>query len=189
MAKAGFVLFSAALLAIAADTAIAEVRGCPAGTALQGIDFSARKVICTPVVGAGALKVVDAQGAEVGLFTGSQSLARLVGNEWISLPFNANGFVGAASLQNLFEAADCSGRSYIGDPGPVVPRSGPLLIQGSYLTVYLPTSPLIRTIRSYGDLTAAGVVNCTSLEPTDINVTLPDVRTIPAFASPFRVAQ
>lgn len=188
MFRQGLVL---AILTTAVHTADAQVKGCPTGTAVQGIDFGTKKLVCTPVGGAGALKVVDARGVEVGIYAGT--LLRLIGNEWISLAFFDFGFQDQQFTAN-FESADCSGPFYLnGGPGPI-PRSGATVLRGSYVTVYVPSTFTRRTIRSFGNFGSAGVPECIPAgdPPGSGNVAdVADVEifTIPAFTPPFRIAQ
>jgi hypothetical protein len=49
------VIPSLVVLSLAAASAYAQVRGCPAGQAIQGVDFLARTLVCIPVVAPSAL--------------------------------------------------------------------------------------------------------------------------------------
>src|SRR5438552_561227 len=123
--------FGAVVLTLAAGTTSAQVKGCPAGTAIQGIDFSTRRLVCVPV--SGALKVMDAANQQVGLLLGGDLLVRNVGNEWFSLSFTKLGLLTGGFVNYYYESEDCTGQPYLLDFGEL-PRSATPIINGTYVT-------------------------------------------------------
>jgi hypothetical protein len=190
MFRHALMFFGAVVLTLAAETTTAQIKGCPAGTAIQGIDFTTRKLVCVPV-GVGALKVIDSANQEVGLLLDSGTLIRLLDNEWIVINFSRNGFFDTV-FTVYFETVDCTGQMYFPDFfGPTLPRPVITVLRGSFATLYYPAPGTFveRTIRSFGNFGATGISECVLVSEFKASVGLPQTSTISAFTPPFRVEQ
>lgn len=167
------------------------LKACPAGTAVQGVDFYRQKLLCVPVSGGSdALKVMDATNQEVGMFVGFGTLARLVNNEWTQLTFDQNGFLGNA-FAVYYESADCTGPAYIPDfSGAVTPKVVGFTVSGTSVTIYspVPGSFADRTVQSFQNVTSAGFDLCQPMAASVQTVAVPQTTTI-SNNPPFRISQ
>ena len=188
------VIAAIALLALGIQGAHANGEiGCPSGTAVQGVDFVKRKLVCVPVNGggSGALKVMDANDQEVGAYTGSSTLARLVNNEWTQLFFDQNGFSGGSPFAVYYESADCTGPAYIPDfSNGIIPKMVGYTISGTSATIYspVPGSFADRTVQSFQNLSSVGFDLCQPMQASVQFVGVPQTTTI-SNNSPFRISQ
>ncbi len=168
-----------------------EVRGCPSGTAVQGVDFLRHKLVCVPVGGASdALKVMDATNQEVGMFVGSGFLARLVNNEWTQLQFDENGFIGNG-FAVYYQSVDCTGPAYIPDFSlTFIPRFAGVTVNDTSATIYspVPGSLADRTVLAFQNVSSAGFDVCTPTDGSVQHVAVPQTTTI-GNNKPFRISQ
>jgi hypothetical protein len=172
MLKRALMVFGLAALALAAETTSAQVttsahvKGCPAGTAIQGIDFSTRRLICVPVAGdAAAFKVMDSANQQLGFLLDSNILIRLVDNEWTAFFFQQDGF-GPQGFGYLWESTDCTGQAYIQDFGGM-PRNAVPIVSGGFVTLYYGARETFvqRTIRSFKNFSSdTGFTDCVQTE-------------------------
>jgi hypothetical protein len=168
-----------------------ELRSCPSGTAVQGVDFIKRQFVCIPVGGgSGALKVMDANNAQVGVFIGFGVLARLVNGEWMQLTFDRNG-LNSGGLGFYYESNDCTGPAYLPDFSPdSIPRFAAFTVNGTSATIYspVPGTHTEKTIQSTQNLFSAGFDACQLTDGSVQPVAVPQATTISNNA-PFRIEQ
>lgn len=182
-----------ALSALGIQSASAHhlLKACPTGTAVQGVDFYRQKLLCVPVGGGSdALKVMDANNQEAGMFVGFGVLARLVNNEWTQLTFDQNGFNGNA-FAFYYESADCTGPAYIPDfSGAAIPKVVGITVSGTSATLYspVPGSFADKTVQSFQNVSSAGVDLCQPMGASVQTVGVPQTTTI-SNNPPFRISQ
>ena len=189
--KAVIAAIALTALGIQAAHANGEI-GCPDGTAVQGVDFVKRKLVCVPVGsgGSGALKVMDANNEQAGVFIGFGFLARLVNNEWTLLTFDSNGFMGGA-FAVYYESNDCTGPAYIPDfSGTAIPKVVGSTVNGAFVTIYSPAPGTFadRTVQSFQNLSSAGFDACQSMAASVQTLGVPQTTTI-SNNPPFRISQ
>ena len=114
--------FTALLFAIAVSPFPSVSAGppqasCPAGQAIQSVDFAKHTVTCVPLPQSDALRVVDNDGQLVGMLldaSPAQTMARQFGNRWYRFQANGEGFVDTPGDTVLvYESTDCTGTGYV----------------------------------------------------------------------------
>jgi len=189
--KVGFAVIALMALGIQHASAHHLVKSCPAGTAIQGVDFYRQKLLCVPVGGGSdALKVMDATNQEAGVFIGFGFLARLVNNEWTQLTFDSNGFNGGA-FAVYYESADCTGPFFVPDFSlATIPKVVGYTVNGTSVTIYSPTPGTLadRTVQSFQNLSSAGFDVCQPMAASVQTVGVPQTTTI-SNNPPFRISQ
>ncbi len=137
------------------------------------------------------LRVVDANGVEVGLLASPNKAARVEGNVWIGLPAKAAGFdfTAATSVQRFYQSADCSGDAYLAVDMNNMLRTGSVVDENGVRTFWYAGLPEVD--RSTIHSVAVGQ-NCS------VNITVPTYMPlfgmaatvdVTAFVAPFRVVQ
>ena len=114
---------------------------CPAGQAVQSVDFDKRTLSCVPLPSGSqwsAVRVVDNSGQLVGMLMDHGVLVRQFGNEWHSIHANSAGFSGDVVLF-WYQSSDCTGTAYIAFDQAQVPHSVAQLGTGASATFYVPT--------------------------------------------------
>ena len=194
--KVGIAVIALMALGIQHASAHHLLKSCPAGTAIQGVDFYRQKLLCVPVGGGSdALKVMDATNQEAGVFIGFGFLARLVNNEWTQLGFDSNGFNGGG-FALYYASANCDAdaqapQPYIPDySGAVIPKPLGYTVNGTSVTIYSPTPGTLadRTVQSFQNLTSAGFDLCQPMAPSVQTLGVPQTTTI-SNNPPFRISQ
>ena len=101
--------------------------------------------------GSGALRVVDANGIDVGVLASSSSVIREIEGAFVLIPMNAAGFPGCSTtvgncMMYLFEKDTCAGTQYL-------PAENDNLVGDAYVvddTIVYPVGPAAtQSIRSY----------------------------------------
>ena len=189
--KVGIAVIALMALGIQHASAHHLVKGCPSGTVVQGVDFYRHQLVCVPAGGGSdALKVMDANNQEVGVFIGFGFLARLVNNEWTQLTFDSNGFNGGG-FAVYYESSDCTGPAYIPDfSGSSIPKTVGYTVNGTSVTIYspVPGSFADRTVQSFQNLTSAGFDLCQPMAGSVQTVGVPQTTTI-SNNPPFHISQ
>ena len=169
----------------------AQVKGCPAGTAVQGVDFTSKKILCGSVAGSEGFKVMDANNRHVGFLVDAGNLARLIDNEWTLLPYTRGGFSPSGGWL-YFESTDCTGPRYLPpDIERYLPRRVITQLNGAYLTLYYPANATAteRTVRSQLGVPADGTI-VSQCVPPDTQFTaqmaIPQTTTL-SNSPPFRI--
>jgi len=181
-------LFTAMIFAAVSFTSVSAAppttppatASCPAGQAVQGIDFSKRTVTCvvlpTSTAESDALRVVDNDGQFVGMLVdaNSSSYARQVGNRWYLFlaQLRDEGFQ-EIGVTFFYESADCSGPPFILDVGRLLIVPANNVGAGASTTFYVGTPGTATTINSLSSL-RSGVCSPTRTGlPEQVQVEVP----------------
>ena len=133
--------------------------------------------------GGKVLRVVDANGTEVGPMISSSEVVRKLGDVWLILSVGPSGFVESAPLF-YNSSADCSGTRYMGDPSNLI-KPGYVIGARIY---YAEGNPQPVQVAAYESV-FAGTSACNEIAGGPWTVTLSRAifSVLPAFSTPFTV--
>jgi hypothetical protein len=98
----------------------------------------------TGPAGPGALRVVDANGSEVGILAPPNGVIREIDGTWVQIPLNGTGFAASCStasvgcLMYVFEDSSCGGSAYIAAGNGLVRDA--MIVDG---TIRYPAGPVV----------------------------------------------
>jgi hypothetical protein len=137
----------------------------------------------TPGSGGNVLRVVDANGTEVGPMISSSEVVRKLGDVWLILSVGPSGFVESAPLF-YNSSADCSGTRYVGDPSSLIKQA---YVIGARI-YYAEGNPQPVQVAAWESV-SAGTSTCNEIAGGPWTVTLSRAifSVLPAFSTPFTV--
>lgn len=126
--------------------------------------------------------IIDSQNQEVGALIGIASVARMIGELWVSIPITMNGFLEEdPSMFVFYESADCSGTPLVSPNG--IMRTG----QVSGANVYYAGNPLVNHYNSNRIFTPPSTYTQCNQESQDRLLGPLQSAVLPAFSPPFTI--